>query len=179
MTKSSARYWAILVGFLLGLVFWWLIQHITLPARRQSMQPGMAVSAEQLHSIADAIQQYEKEHGTRPEKLTVLVDEGLLRPEDMLDHRRPILPALTPDTRLENIDLLYFPALEAPDPGDLVLLCTLLVHEEDEKYHVILNDGQYRTMNSTELVAALNGTYEYIGKTLQNKGVVLPATARQ
>ena len=66
-------------------------------------------------------------------------------------------------------DVLYFPALREKDPNELIMLCTILLHDADNKYRVVRNEGRYVEMGHRELTNALNRTYWYLGAKLRRK----------
>ena len=135
------------------------------PPPPQTFQPGMSISEPQIRKVWEAIGAFDKKNNHRPDTLEMLTAGGYLKPADLLDTRRKETPAITTQPRrfAINPDMLYFPALWAEDPADMVLLCTVLLAEDGGKYHVIFNDGRYAALTSHELVMALNLTYEYIG----------------
>ncbi len=147
------------IGFILGAVFWALVfpfvQDVYSHIAGTDFEPQSAVSARQIREIAGAISGYEKAGGERPSHLTELVEAGMLDEAALLDERR--------DEPKDGADVLYFPALRANDPGDLVLLCTLLIRREGDSFHVITNDGSYAAMSPRRLVITLNRTYRYLG----------------
>ncbi len=120
---------------------------------------GQAVTAEKIRKVGDAIAKYELAKGERPMALRELVGEGLLTHADMCDPDMADLSESVPD-------VLYFPALVKDDPGDLVLLCTLLLREKEDKFQVIRNDGSYDALDANALTIALNRTYTYIGRQI-------------
>ncbi len=143
---------------------------------RPPCQPAMSISEPQIRKVWKAIGTFSKENNHRPDTLEILTGGGYLKPADLFDERRKETPALTtqPHRFAINPDVLYFPALRAEDPADMVLLCTVLLAEDGEKYHIIFNDGRYAALTSHELVMALNRTYEYIG----SKVITAPATSQ-
>ncbi len=156
--SSSQRNLAILLGVVVGLLFWLVALPALVMWWDSRAKEGFAVSPEQVRRIADAIAQYEKANGERPMQLTELVEAGLLDPGALLDERR--------DEPKDGADVLYFPAVRRDDLGDLVLLCTLLVRSEGDSFHVITNDGRYTEMPARDLAVALNRTYTYIGNEI-------------
>lgn len=141
-----------------------------------SFKPQMSVSADQIRGIAKAIETYEKNHTFRPERLEELVMDGLIKAADLFDENRKSIPSVESKTgRFEiNPDVLYFPALRKNDPGDLVLLCTVLLRTENEKFHVVTNDGKYKQLLPRELVAELQKTYTYLGGIIQSQSPAKP-----
>ncbi len=128
--------------------------------RIRSFKPGLSVTAEQIRTVGGAIAKYELAKGERPMALRELVGEGLLTHADMCGPQKVT-------SLMESIpDVLYFPALVKDDPGDLVLLCTLLLREKADKFQVIRNDGSYDALDANALTIALNRTYTYIGRQI-------------
>ncbi len=142
----------------------WIASQYRTP-KRPPFQPAMSISEPQIHKVWEAIGGFSKEYNHRPDTLEMLTAGGYLKPVDLFDARRK--DALAIDAQAGrfaiNPDVLYFPAVWAEDPTDLVLLCTVLLAEKGGKYHVIFNDGRYAALTPHELVMALNRTYEYIG----------------
>jgi hypothetical protein len=114
------------------------------------LQRQFSVDAEQIKAIAEAIGEYEAEHGERPEMLGKLPGAG----DICYDRRR------TEKSGPE--DVLYIPAVRSDDPGDLVMLCTLLLPDEDAPFLVIYNDGTFDELAAVDLVTALNRTYRHV-----------------
>lgn len=63
--------------------------------------------------------------------------------------------------------VLYFPAVLKSDPPDMIVLCTLLVRREKDKYLVMRNDGALMKMDAQQLKLALGRTYDYIGQKIE------------
>lgn len=127
--------------------------------------PQPALSESQIKKVGLAVAEYTKKHGHRPESLITLTYEHLLSPNDLFDADRSPTPFSTRSRGQFAVtpDVIYFPALQPGDPGDCVLLCTVLLKHEDDPFLVIYNDGRFDTLSARELVAALNRTYEHIG----------------
>ncbi len=132
---------------------------------RPPRQPAMSISEPQIRRVWEAIGGFSKEYNHRPDTLEILTAGGYLKPADLFDARRKDALAIDVQTGrfATNPDVLYFPALRAEDPADLIVLCTVLLATDGGKYHVIFNDGRYAALTPHELVMALNRTYEYIG----------------
>ncbi|HUT57945.1 MAG TPA: hypothetical protein VNA25_08855 [Phycisphaerae bacterium] len=128
--------------------------------------PGREVSEAQIRRITAALASYAAEHGERPMRLAQLVQHGYLGAESLFDGERGQLPGIDANTGrfTVNPDVLYFPGVEPNDPGDLVLLCTLLVRDRGDPYHVIYNDGRYEAMAGRQLIRALNRTYTHVAR---------------
>ncbi len=143
---------------------------------RPPFKPAMSVSEPQIRKVWEAIGRFSKEYNRRPDTLEMLTGGGYLKPADLFDARRKDAPAIDSQTGrfVINPDVLYFPALRAEDPAEMVLLCTVLLAEKGGKYHVIFNDGRYAALTPHELVMALNRTYEYIG----GKVITAPAASQ-
>ena len=169
--KRTTRFTsAVLGGCLVGA----LVTSITCERMRWSrwrleFEPGMAVSGKQIRRVASAIKKHQAEHGARPRHLEELLADKRLAASDLFDARRKSIPTIDSATgRLATRpDVLYLAALRKKDPGDLILLCTILLHEPDENYHVIRNDGQYVRMGYRNLTNALNRTYWHLGAKLR------------
>ena len=167
--SSSQRNLIVLLGVVFGVLFQIFAYPLLVRWWESRAEGGFAVSSEQMHRIADAVWQYEKADGERPMRLAELVETGMLDAGALPDERR--------DEPSENeADVLYFPALRASDPGNLVLLCTLLVRGEGEKFHVITNDGNYAEMPAHDLVMALNRTYKHLGSEIAQADTAIEAT---
>ncbi len=133
-----------------------------------------AVSAVQIRRVGEAVGAYAAREGGRPGDLNAIVTAGLLSQDDLYDEHRKKRPVveLYSGVEISPPDVIYFPALRASDPADCVLLCTLLLREKGEKFHVIYNDGRYAALTARELVMALNHTYEHIGEVLATESEV-------
>lgn len=130
---------------------------------RWMSQPTL--SSQQMRKIGAAISQYEKSHeGRRPEKLADLVDAKLLTENDLLDAERQGRFA---STSQPAADAIYLPAVRKTDPGDLVILHTIVTHERGEKLLAVLNNGELVECTPRELVERLNRTYEYIASEIE------------
>lgn len=132
----------------------------------------MTVSAKQIKAVGKAIETYAAKRKERPERLEQLVDAGLLSASQLYDARRgKVAPTVDPETHhyVPHPDVLYFPALTTKDPPRLVLLCTLLLHADGDRYQVITNNGAYEDMDARELVVTLQKTYTHIGSLLREK----------
>ena len=113
-----------------------------------------------------AIRPYENKHGRRPKRLETLVTGKLIGARDLFDEQTKDIPAI--DARTGRIDcspqVLYFPAVRKTCPPDLVLRCTLLLHQPGDLFPVVHNDGRYAEMTSHELIGLLQKTYTYLGR---------------
>jgi len=128
------------------------------PSGSGPYHPQKAVSGEQIQRIYAAMKRFEGARGARPAELAELVSASMLTQDDLRDKER---------SKSDNtVDVVYFPAVRAGDPADMVLLCTIVNKKEGESFHVIFNDGRYAALTPHELVMALNRTYEYIGGQL-------------
>ena len=160
MITGPQRNLAIVIGAVLGLIYSVHVCPEFGCRRAARFIPWCAVSAEQIREIGSGIGAYEGRHGARPARLAELVEAGMIGRRDLHDEqRRKIAEGPQPD-------VLYFPAVRKDDPDDLVLLCTLLLHDRDDRYQAVLNDGTYVAMTPRDLVVTLNRTYEYIGRKL-------------
>ena len=138
----------------------------SLPLPRQPSHVWRAtISMAQLRKISAAVTEYAEAHGQRPAHLETLVEVGALAPRDLFDAQREEIPSIDPATgRFEgNPDVVYFPAVRKDDPADLVLLCTLLTHERDDKLLVAYNNGKLGELTPHEMIIAMNRTYGFIG----------------
>jgi len=135
-----------------------------------------ALSADQMRSVGRAVAQYEQETGERPARLEDAVKAGDLDACNLFDEDEDV-PEIDAATGrfAENPHVLYFPAVRKDDPGDLVLLCTLLLRERDDAFRVIYNDGKYAELTRRQLIQALQRTYTYLGAKIQ--GMPVPQTA--
>ena len=102
----------------------------------------------------------------------------MLDAKALFDERRSETPTIDAATGrfAANPDVVYFPALRKDDPGELVLLCTLLLRDKGEAFHVVYNDGRYAALGARELVQALNRTYRYLGACLAGPQVATAPT---
>jgi hypothetical protein len=168
MRKTHPTVLGIALGIPLGIVAMIVIA-VILRERASRMVPGYAVSAQQIWAVGAAVERFARDsNGRRPATLEELVGKGLVRREDLFDATRGKPPAVDARMRrfVEPPDVIYFPALRADDPNGLVLLCTLLLHNEDDKYQVIYNDGRRAAVTGRELIPALNRTYSYISSRI-------------
>ena len=164
-TKLSTYVWAISALLLAAAIVIGTLLRVSRP-RPRAWAPSDTVSADQIRRIAAAIGQFADSNGHRPMRLEQLVQTGVLKAEHLFDTRRTHIPRIDPNTgRFEiNPDVLFFPAVDPNDPGGLVLLCTLLVHNRGDPYHVIYNDGRYEALNNRQLIQALNRTYTHVAR---------------
>ena len=173
MKKSEFSPARMLIGGLIiviagGLAVWrlgWV------PGRSpHGLKSQMTVSTEQIKAIGQAIETHEAKQKERPERLEQLVDAGLLSTSQLYDARRgKVTPDVDPETHhyIPHPDVLYFPALTRQDPPRLVLLCTLLLQADGDRYQVITNGGAHEQMDRHELIGALQKTYTHIGLMLR------------
>ena len=161
--NNSNRVFVLLLVMLICAIVWIWWPSVGLDHSSIRFKSQMTVSAEQIKAIGRAIEAYEAKHKGRPERLSQLVDAGMLRPSQLHDQRRGRAKSIV------DPDVLYFPAVTRKDPPHLVLLCALLLQEDKDKYQVITNDGDHREMDRHELVAALQRTYTHIGRVLREK----------
>lgn len=176
---SSGRNLAILIGVVLGVSLWGWVFPAIQRWRETRLTPQNAISREQICRIGEAVAKFVKAKGERPERLEQLVQEGKLEPAALFDERRDEVPKIDEKTGrfVRNPDVLYFPAVRKDDPGELVLLCTLLLRKEGEMFHVIRNDGTYAGLSARELVIALNRTYRYLGREIAERSKGEPTHA--
>ena len=163
-SKKLALAWiALVVAFIAGFVS--LRVHGSL---REGFQAAPTVSGEQIQRIAAGVAGYEQANGRRPERLEDVVKAGLLDARNLFDEEEDV-PEIDAATGrfAENPHVLYFPAVRKDDPGDLVLLCTLLLRERDDKFRVVYSDGRYAELTSRQLIQALQRTYTYLGAEIQ------------
>ncbi len=141
-----------------------------------SFKPAMSISEPQIRKVWEAIGGFGKAYNRRPDTLEMLTAGGYLKPADLFDARRKDASSIDAQTGrfVTNPDVLYFPAVLAEDPAEMVVLCTVLLAEDGGKYHVIFNDGRYAALTPHELVITLNRTYEYIG----GKVITAPAASQ-
>ena len=161
--NNSNRVFVLLLVMLICAIVWIWWPSVGLDHSSIRFKSQMTVSAEQIKAIGRAIEAYEAKHKGRPERLSQLVDAGMLRPSQLHDQRRGRAKSIV------DPDVLYFPAVTRKDPPHLVLLCALLLQEDKDKYQVITNDGDHREMDRHELIAALQRTYTHIGRVLREK----------
>ena len=138
-------------------------------ALRPAVRQAPAVSGSQIERIADAVWAHAGRTGRRPERLAELVAAGLLQPAELFaTDRRPLPPLDAQAGRFAvEPDVLYVPAVREEDPGDLVLLCTVLLPTADAEYQVIFNSGRHAELTGPELVEALQRTYAYLGDAIR------------
>jgi hypothetical protein len=169
--KTKPETWGVLAGVVLGLLALpaWYYLH---GKKELALRPGLAVSAAQIRAIGGALNQFSAQTDRRPERLVELVELHWLSADEFFDRARRQVVRYGADRDFTvNPDVLYFSALRAGDPNNLVLLCTLLLHGEEDSYHVVFNDGRYEAMNARELIQAINRTYTYISShTLPGTG---------
>ncbi|MBN1554819.1 MAG: hypothetical protein JXA11_08735 [Phycisphaerae bacterium] len=127
--------------------------------------PQPTLTESQIKKVHQAVAAYTNKYDRRPGTLEALVNEGLLTPKDLFSTDREDIPAIDKSTSRFTVtpDVIYFPALKPTDPADGVLLCTVLLKDEDDPFLVIYNDGRFSALKSRELIEALNRTYEHIG----------------
>ncbi len=156
----------VILGPLVGIAF--LVASALQTRYFRPFSPGTTVSEKQIRAAASAVATFAKEKGHRPQTLEEAVQEGMVGAGELLDAKQGPAPAIDANTGrfAESPDVIYFPALRADDPGDLVLLCTFLVHREGDSYHVIYNDGHYAALGPHELVQAINRTYAYLASRI-------------
>lgn len=166
MKGTSALTWGVLLGLIASAAVYFGVIRKAPVASAPAQQPGYAVTEAACREVAAAVAAYEKQRQRRPERLMKLVELGLLREGALLDERRP--PSATPTTgpARRPLDVTYVAGVRPSDPKDLVLVCTLVLREGEDRYHVITNDGTYHAMTRPELITALNRTYSVIGKDI-------------
>jgi hypothetical protein len=167
--RGRWRWWVLLAAVALPVIAVVAVPRIWSVTGGFASQP--ALTSGQMAKVGGAIAQYTEKNTRRPERVEDLVQAGLLAQADLYDSRRKeaVQPKLDPNSgHYDPIpDVLYFPALRPGDPGDLVMLCTLVTQKPGEKLQVVYNDGRAGELAPQEMVQALQRTYTYIGGQLQ------------
>ncbi len=165
---------ALLLAIIVVLIMW-----AHRPNRPPDFQPCPTLSPSRMQSLADGLKNFTAEKGNRPATLEEMVKSGHVEAKMLFSAGRENIPDINKDSgRFETCpDAVYFPALREGDPAELILACTLLLSEKDDKYLVIHNDYHCSELGRSELTEALNRTYMYIGSKI-NWDVVLPHSVR-
>lgn len=162
--KTRPFTWGVLVGIAVLLTFGITLNVAVHFADKHRFSEGPTLSHQQIQTVSDAIRRYADSHGQRPAHLEALVTEKLISPADLVDENKAAdSPAIDPSSGrfTAPVDVLYFPAVRAADPLDLLLLCTLTVHKKGDKYLAAYNDGRILELSAPELTQALQHTYDY------------------
>lgn len=139
-------------------------------------KPCPSLSGSQIQSLAGGLKKFSAEQGNRPASLEELVKSGHVETKTLFSKNRLNILEIDKDSpRSEKCpDVVYFPALRESDPGELVLACTLLLANENDKYRVVYNNYRCDELDNREMVEALNRTYMYIGSKIDWDKVLPP-----